>query len=143
MKHRVVEAAGGREYDWTNDHIYVKTPADLTGGRVTVVVDTLKPGFHLARHYHKEMTEVFFILEGEITFVFGAETVVATPGVTVTIPPNVVHEALSERGGKMITVFSPGGFDRYLEKLSSLSEAQSQDAGFMQSLAEKYDIWSA
>lgn len=143
MKQQVVEAAGGRDYDWANDHIYIKTPADLTGGRVTVVEDTLKPGFHLAPHYHKEMAEVFYILEGEITFVFGAETVVVTPGMTVNIPPNVVHEVLSERGGKLITVFSPGGFDRYLEKMSSLSEAQSEDAALMQSLAEEYDTWSA
>ena len=143
MKQQVVEAAGGRDYDWASDHIYIKTAADLTGGRVTVVEDTLKPGFHLAPHYHKDMTEVFYILEGEITFVFKAETVVATPGMTLNIPPNVVHEVLSERGGKLITMFSPGGFDRYLEKLSSLSEAQSQDAAFMQSLAEEYDTWSA
>ena len=143
MKQQVVEAAGGRDYDWESDHIYVKTAADLTGGRVTVVEDTLKPGFHLAPHYHKEMTEVFYILEGEITFVFKAETVVATRGMTINIPPNVVHEVLSERGGKLITMFSPGGFDRYLEKVSSLSEAQSQDAALMQSLAEEYDTWSA
>jgi quercetin dioxygenase-like cupin family protein len=143
MKQRVVEAAGGRDYDWTNDHIYVKTTADLTGGRLTVVEDTLKPGFHLARHYHKEMTEVFFVLEGEITFVFGDEAVVATPGVTVNVPPGVVHEVSSERGGKLITMFSPGGFERYLEALASLSEAQSEDAAFMRSLAEEHDIWSA
>ena len=143
MKQQVVDAAGGRDYDWESDHIYVKTAADLTGGRVTVVEDTLKPGFHLAPHHHKTMTEVFYILEGEITFVFAAETVVATRGTTVNIPPNVVHQVSSEKGGKLITMFSPGGFDRYLEKLSSLSEAQSQDAAFMRSLAEEYDTWSA
>jgi mannose-6-phosphate isomerase-like protein (cupin superfamily) len=143
MRQEVVEAAGGRDYDWGSDHIYVKTAADRTGGRVTVVEDTLKPGFHLAPHYHKQTMEVFYVLDGEMTFAFDAETVAATRGMTVNIPPNVVHEVRSERGGKLITIFSPGGFDRYLERLASLSAAQSEDAAFMRSLAEEYDTWAA
>lgn len=143
MKQQVIPAGGGREYDWANDHVYVKTSMDLTDGRVTVVEDTLKPGFHFALHYHKRMTEIFYILDGEITFAFGPEIVVTTPGMTVNVPPNVLHEVSCQKGGRLITVFSPGGFDRYLEKLASCTSAQFQDETLMQSLAEEYDIWSA
>lgn len=141
MKQQIIAQGQGQDYDWSNDHIFVKTTLDLTGGRVTVVEDTLKPGFHLPRHHHKEMTEIFYILEGEIEFKFDDATVVSTPGMTINIPPNIWHEVKCERGGKLLTIFSPGGFDRYLAELASLTEAQFADQALMTSLAEKYDTW--
>jgi len=64
MKQQIIARGGGTPYDSSKDHISVKTTVDLTEGRVTVVEDTLKPGFDLARHYQKRMTEIFYILEG-------------------------------------------------------------------------------
>ena len=139
----IVEPDGGAVYDWSNDHIVVKTPASTTDGQVTIVEDTLKPGFHLGRHYHKRMTEVFYVLEGEVQFIFDDETVVVTPGATVTVPPGVMHEALCPGGGKMLSVFSPGGFDQYMEEMAALPDAAFEDQARMQALAEKYDTWMA
>lgn len=142
MKQQIILPGEGTEYDWTNDHIYVKTVGAFSEGRVSLVEDTLKPGFHLARHYHKQMTEVFYILEGEMTVIFDNETVVATAGTTINVPPNVWHEAKSENGAKMLSLFSPAGFEDYLAEMKQLSDEQFADAPFMQALAEKYDIWS-
>ncbi len=64
MKQQIIGDGQGQDYEWSKDHIFVKTTLDLTEGRVTVVEDTLKPGFHLPRHYHKAMTEIFYILDG-------------------------------------------------------------------------------
>ena len=61
-KQQIVQAGEGPNYGWSNDHIYVKTSRDLTAGRVTVLEDTLKPGFYLPRHHHRVMTEIFYIL---------------------------------------------------------------------------------
>ncbi len=141
MKQEVIESGGGPSYDWANDHICVKTTCDHADGRVTVVEDTLKPGFHLARHYHKKMMEIFYVLEGQVTFDFEDEKVVASPGTTINIPPNVTHEVKSENGARLITVFTPGGFDKYLEKLAAMTEAQLADKALMQSLSEQYDTW--
>jgi quercetin dioxygenase-like cupin family protein len=142
MKQQIIAGGEGRDYDWSSDHIFVKTTSDTTDGRVTVVEDTLKPGFHLPSHYHKEMTEIFYILAGEVVFRFDDETVVATPGTTVTVPPHVVHDVTSETGGKLLTIFTPGGFDNYLAEMASLSEAQLADNNLMTALAEKYDSWT-
>ena len=43
MKPYIVEPGEGTDYDWSQDHISVKTPADLTAGRVTVVLETISP----------------------------------------------------------------------------------------------------
>ena len=141
IKQQVIESGGGPDYAWTNDHIYVKTTCDHADGRVTVVEDTLKPGFHLAHHYHKKMTEIFYILEGQVTFNFNDERVVASRGMTINIPPHVIHEVISKEGARLITVFSPGGFDEYLEELAAMTEEQFADGVLMRTLAEKYDTW--
>jgi quercetin dioxygenase-like cupin family protein len=140
MKQHIIGNGQGRNYDWSSDHAFVKTASELTGGRVAVVEDTLKPGFHLPRHHHQRMTEIFYILEGDVVFSFDDETVIATPGTTVNVPPHVWHDVTCDNGGKMLTIFTPGGFDKYLAEMASLTDEQLADAELMKALAENYDI---
>ena len=81
-------------------------------------------------------------LEGKLTLIFDDETVVASAGTTVNVPPNVWHEAKSENGAKMLSVFSPAGFEDYLAQMKTLSDEQFTDEAFMRTLNEKYDIWN-
>ncbi len=142
MNYEIIQPGKGIEYEWSSDHIFVKTIGKLAEGRVSVVEDTMKPGFHLGRNHHKKMTEIFYILEGELTLIFDDETVVASVGTTINVPPNVWHEAKSENGAKMLSVFSPAGFEDYLAQLKTLTDEQFTDEAFMQALNEKYDIWN-
>lgn len=141
MNYQVIPSGQGQDYDWANDHIFVKATLDLTSGRVTFVEDTLKPGFHLARHYHKTMTEIFYILEGAIEFKFDDQTIIVTPGMTINVPPHNWHEVTCPQGGKLLTIFSPGGFDHYLAELASMTKEQFDDPALMIALGEKYDTW--
>ena len=143
MNYEIVQPGEGIEYEWSSDHIFVKTVGDLAERRVSMVEDTMKPGFHLGRHYHKKMTEIFYILEGELTLIFDDGSVVASAGTTINVPPNVWHEAKSENGARMLSIFSPAGFEDYLAQLRTLTDAQFADEAFMQALNEKYDIWNA
>lgn len=136
-----VKSGKGRNYNYSQDHCFIKLSSADTNRELSIVEDTLKPGFFLRRHHHKRMTEVFYVLEGEIEFIFDDETVLAKPGDTVTVPPNVWHAARCERGGKMLTIFTNGAFDSYLERLSTMTDAQFQDEALMQPLAEEFDIY--
>lgn len=141
MKHQILLPGHGKSYEWSKDHVLVKTSVDLTDGRLTLVEDTLKPGFTLARHHHKRMTEIFYVLDGCVEFVFDDERVNARPGTVINVPWSVWHEVQSPQGARLITIFSPGGFDRYLEELVALTEAQYADTELMRSLSERYDIF--
>src|SRR5262249_9338070 len=121
-KQRIVLPGQGKSYNWSKDHIFVKSTLDLSEGRVTLVEDRLKPGFFLARHHHKKMIEIFYVLEGVVEFKFDDETVTAEPGTTLNVPPDVWHEVSSAHGAKLLTIFSPGGFDSYLEELVACTE---------------------
>jgi quercetin dioxygenase-like cupin family protein len=141
MKKQIIPPGQGKSYDWAKDHVCVKSTLDLSGGRLTLVEDRLKPGFFLARHHHKKMIEIFYVLEGVVEFAFDDEAVAATPGTTLNVPPDVWHEVRSPEGAKLLTIFSPGGFDTYLEELVALTEGQYGDAAFMRELSEKYDVF--
>ncbi len=131
----------GENYDYSQDHCFVKLSSRDTNGELCIVEDTLKPGFHLKRHHHKIMTEVFYMLVGELELIFDDETIVLKEGDTMTIPPNIWHEAKSEEGGKMLTIFKNGEFDIFLEQLSTMNEDDFSNAELMKAFSEKFDIY--
>ena len=136
-----IRDGAGENYNYSQDHCFIKLSSRHTNGELSFVEDTLKPGFFLARHHHKVMTEVFYILEGEVSLIFDDETIIAKPGDTITVPPNVWHAASCEKGGKMLTIFKNGQFDLYLEKLSQMSDTDFADAELMKSVSAEFDIY--
>lgn len=137
----IIRQGTGDNYNYSQDHCFIKLSSRETNGELCFVEDTLKPGFFLARHHHKIMTEVFYILEGEVELIFDDETVISKAGDTITVPPNVWHAASCKDGGKMLTIFKNGQFDLYLEELSKLTEEDFADVNKMKQISAKYDIY--
>lgn len=137
----IIRNGAGENYNYSQDHCFIKLSSNRTNGELSFVEDTLKPGFYLERHHHKIMTEVFYILEGEVTLIFDDETVTAMPGDTITVPPNVWHAASCKEGGKMLTIFKNGQFDLYLAKLSKMSDSDFEDTELMKSVNAEFDIY--
>lgn len=141
IKPQLVRKGEGASYDYSQDHCFVKLDSQSTDGELCMVEDQLKPGFKLGRHRHKVMTEVFYILEGEVAFQLDGETIVLGSGDTLTIPPDVWHAAECKAGGRMLTIFKNGQFDEYLSRLNSMTDTEFQDSAMMKSLAEEFDIY--
>ncbi len=137
----IIRIGEGENYNYSQDHCFIKLSSSRTNGELCFVEDTLKPGFYLRRHHHKIMTEVFYILIGEVEFIFDDESITAKLGDTITVPPNVWHAARCEKGGKMLTIFKNGQFDLFLKKLSMMSESDFADAQLMKSVSTEFDIY--
>ena len=137
----IIRKGEGENYNYSQDHCFVKLSSRNTNGELSFVEDKLKPGFFLARHYHKIMTEVFYILEGEVELIFDDESIICRPGDTITVPPNVWHAARCEKGGKMLTIFKNGQFDLYLERLSKMSDSDFANKDLMKSTSAEFDIY--
>jgi len=137
----IVRNGEGENFDYSQDHCFIKLASNQTNGELCFVEDTLKPGFHLGRHHHKIMTEIFYILEGQVEFIFDDETILAGPGDTITAPPNVWHEAKCKAGGKMLTIFKNGQFDEYLKKLSTMADEEFSDSERMAAINAQFDIY--
>ncbi len=132
----------GTNYDWDNDHTFVKVSAADTGGAYTLMEDNLKPGFALGLHRHDHHAETFYFLEGMVDFFVDAKWVRAKPGTTIHVPPGVSH-ACKVAGGKparMLMIYQPSGFDGFLAELSEMTEQDFEDAKKMADLNAKYDI---
>ena len=68
-------------------------------------------------HSHTEEDDSFYVLDGELTLLFGHDEVVAGPGTFVLVPPSVTH-TFANRGDtvvRMLNVHAPAGFDLRLE----------------------------
>jgi uncharacterized cupin superfamily protein len=84
----IVLKGEGENYNYSQDHCFIKLSSKSTNGELCFVEDKIKPGFYLARHHHKIMTEVFYILEGELELIFDDESIMCRPGDTVSSPKN-------------------------------------------------------
>jgi mannose-6-phosphate isomerase-like protein (cupin superfamily) len=71
-------------------------------------------GRELEQHVHDSEDDAFYILEGEMTFVFGEREVAAPPGTFVLAPPGVEHGFRNDGDVpvRMFNIHAPGGFDR-------------------------------
>ena len=70
-------------------------------------------------HVHREHTDAFYVLEGELTFELGreAETITLSPGGFVSVPPGVAHALRNEsdRPARWLTIHAPdGGFAAFM-----------------------------
>ena len=67
---------------WFGSLAEIKATAADTGGQMTIVEVTEAPGTEAPLHVHHRDDEGFWILEGEVTFEVGDETIKAVPATT-------------------------------------------------------------
>jgi mannose-6-phosphate isomerase-like protein (cupin superfamily) len=82
--------------------------------RFTFAMIEIVAGRELEAHVHVDEDDAFYILEGEMTFLFGDLSVAAPPGTFVLVPPGVEHGFRNDgdRPVRMLNVHAPAGFDR-------------------------------
>lgn len=132
----------GPNYDWENDHTFVKVSSEESGGAFTLMEDNLKASFALGLHRHDSHAETFYILEGAVDFFVDGDWHRCGPGSTLHVPPKVPHacKVVDGQTARMLMIFQPAGFDAFLAELSSMTEADFADEAKMAELNERYDI---
>ena len=73
-------------------------------------------------HIHHAHEEGFYILEGELEFLAGNQTVRASQGTFVMVPIGTVHTFSNptEKPARFLNTFTPPQYIRYFEELSQL-----------------------
>lgn len=94
--------------------IVQKIHASETDGVYSVMEYTAPPQFigMIPQHSHQKMTEVFYILHGEIIFQLKGERIVAGTGTLISVPPGVEHSFFNESAkpaGFLIFSLYPAG----------------------------------
>jgi mannose-6-phosphate isomerase-like protein (cupin superfamily) len=82
--------------------------------RFTLGIIEIAPGRELEEHLHPDEDDAFYIVEGEMTFIFGDQRVTALPGTFVLVPPGVEHGFRNDeaRPVRMLNIHAPAGVDR-------------------------------
>ena len=102
-------------------NIDVKLRSEDTDGVLGFVVNRVGAGWDGPPLHHHDFDEAFYVLEGELTFQLGEEIRTAGPGEVVFAPRNSVHTLanLSDGEAAYAIVITPGGFERYFDKLAA------------------------
>ena len=104
----------------------IKSRADQTGGLLTTLEIIAPPGAAAPLHTHHAEDEGFLILEGEVTFRVGDETIEAKAGDWLFGPRDVQHTfTVGPNGARMFWTLTPGGFDRFVVDASEPAQAMT------------------
>jgi quercetin dioxygenase-like cupin family protein len=139
----VLRQGEGRALSVGGNDILLMAKGKDTGNAVGVIDYTAAPGFPgPPRHYHRELTDMFFVLEGTLTFAVGDETVEAPPGTFLLVPPGVVHTFSNQTSepARFLGLVSPAGFEHYFEELADALGDGALDPEVAAKISAKYDI---
>lgn len=106
---------GGRHCAMGAMRAVFKADEDETGCRYSVSEWWLEPGCEgPGAHSHEANEELFYVLEGTMSFLIGDAWRDASAGAFLRIPAGVIHDFSNRSGARagLLNVFLPGGFER-------------------------------
>jgi quercetin dioxygenase-like cupin family protein len=108
-------AVGGSSLD-------LKGTAASSDGTFFLSETTVEPGFPgPPPHVHRELHDLFYVLEGTLALRVGGETVSAEAGTFACFPPGTVH-TFSNPGGEPVRILNfstPAGWEGYMRELGA------------------------
>ena len=94
-----------------------RPPSRLAAG---TLVEILVPEGEGVLHVHHFEDEGFYILEGEMTFYVGEQTIRAQPGSFLFGPKDVPHAFTVDRGpARLLFIFTPAGLEGGIREMES------------------------
>jgi mannose-6-phosphate isomerase-like protein (cupin superfamily) len=101
--------------------IALKATGETTAGTFFLSESTIPPGFQgPPLHRHRKLHDMFYVLEGTLTFHLGDERREARPGTFVCVPPGVAHtfSNQSEEPVRVLNMSTPAGGEHYMRELA-------------------------
>ena len=110
--------ATGPAYWGPGDHYTFLVTREESGGAYFTMEALVPPGGGPPPHIHTREDEAFYLLEGELEFRLGEETITATPGDFVNVPRGLVHNFrnVGADTARMVLTFTPAGIERWFEE---------------------------
>ena len=123
-------AATGPAYWGPGDHYTFLVTGEESGGAYFAMEALVPPGGGPPPHVHRREDETFYLLEGEIEFRLGDDTLTAGPGDFVNVPRGTVHcfRNAGDRTARMVLTFTPAGMERFFEETLERAPSGAHDA---------------
>ena len=139
----VHEAGGGEALSAGPAKLHIKATAEDTGGTFFLSETTLPAGMPgPPLHRHRELHDMFYVLEGALTVLAGGGERVLGPGSFVCVPPGEAHTFRndSDAPARFLNFNTPGGFENYMRELSAAMEKPGFTLSDIGPIASKYDF---
>lgn len=92
---------------------------DETNGQFALMEQVARKGNVPPRHIHHREDETFYVVEGEMTFSVGDETIKATPGTMVFAPRDIPHSfTIDSEQVRMLVMVAPAGAEGFFKECS-------------------------
>ena len=104
---------------WQVDILWlILATGETTGGQYSLMEQICPENSGPPPHTHTQR-EIFYILEGEITFLVGDQTIIAGPGSYVSVPPGTAHSfRVDTETARILNSYTPAGFERLIIETS-------------------------
>ncbi len=115
---KIVAAGDGELLEFDDWAAVIKIAAEESDGTMTVLETRHDPGNDADAHTHSRESEIFFVLEGRVTFTVGDALHEVGPGATVFGPVGTAHGfEVGPNGGRLLHVFVPSGIEGYFREM--------------------------
>ena len=122
-KASIFEPGEGKLLSARGSAMVFKATRESTNGAFSFMERTLPPGGRKPPpHIHTNCEEAFYVLDGEIEFFLGEETVIGRPGSFVHVPGGVSHtfgNVATTTASRLLIIHAPA-MDTYFEELQAL-----------------------
>lgn len=122
----------GKSVWLVGDLVTVKMEGEDTGGAYSLVEETTPPQGGPPPHIHHNADETIYVLEGDLEFMVGDQTIPASAGSAVYSPRGTLHtfRNVGASPSRILAVISPGGFEKFfLEAGEPATEGSSPPEG--------------
>jgi len=145
-----VDNGQGQSLSVVGDTYRIIIPGEQANGSYAVIDMLVPPGGGPGPHSHKDIQEMFYVVEGEVEFKMEGGNYKARKGSLVNIPlGGEVHcfKNTSNSVAHLLCTVVPAGMDAFFEEIGKpiatgtflkLTELSPEELGKLKSIAEKY-----
>jgi quercetin dioxygenase-like cupin family protein len=103
--------------------VFIKVAGADTNDGLCCMFHTVPPMTGPPLHQHQREDELFYVIEGEVTFQVDGNRTLAKPGTTLFAPRLSVHafQNFTQSTARLLITLAPGGLDRMFVEASSLT----------------------
>jgi quercetin dioxygenase-like cupin family protein len=122
---------------------FIKATDEQTGGAFGLIEQIVQVGDESPYHIHYAEEEIFFVLEGELTFISGERQMVGTAGSYTYLPRDIPHgfKVTGDKPARFFILTLPAGFEQFVLEMSEPKpSAEPPDLDKLMSVAAKHNI---
>jgi quercetin dioxygenase-like cupin family protein len=137
----IVPPEGGRAISAFGSTTIFKLLGQETGGALCLAVAETPPGAGPPPHVHARDDEVFFVLQGELSFLTPEGWLPAPQGTVIFAPKGIAHtfKNAGATPSRHLVVALPSGFDEFYQRCAEVfAEAGPPDRERLTAIASDY-----